>query len=285
MSQMPPTPNPNSEPQRIRVRLPLAHPRWVYIFLIINVVLFVAMLAASLFQSGSVQEVFQRLGVALSGDSAMLIRFGANYAPAIDQHEYWRLLTANFLHVGLVHLLFNMYALYGLGMQVESIYGPRRFVAIYILTGISGAVFSYLFTHGLSAGASTSLFGLFGALVVFFYRQRKVLGSVGQQQLISLGVTLAINVFLGLSPGSRIDNWGHAGGFIGGLILAWFLCPHYEKTNPFLHAFQPVLKAHHRPELSNEDLTDTNTLAANSFVMGVFVAGLIVLTALGSALR
>ena len=275
-------PNNQSTAQTVRVRLPLARPRWTYIFLIINVILFVTMLLVGLLQSNNVQTVFQQLGRGLQGDSNLLIVFGANYAPLVSGGQYWRLLTANFLHVGIVHLLFNSYALYALGLQTEAIYGPRRFVTLYLLSGIAGATFSYLFTHGLSAGASTSLFGLFAAQVVFLYRQRKLLGKVGQQQLIRLGVTLAANIYLGLSPGSRIDNWGHAGGFVGGVILAWFLCPQYERTNPFVQAFEPVIRSERKPELSNDEITDTNTLARQSFVVSVFVAGLIALVALGT---
>ena len=74
---------------------------------------------------------------------------------------------------------------------------------------VSGAVFSYVFTHGLSAGASTSLFGLFGALVVYFYKHRELLGRVSQQQLINLGIILFINVLYGLSPNASAEgaNW------------------------------------------------------------------------------
>ena len=172
-----------------------------------------------------------------SENSTNLIRWGANFAPLVHAGEYWRLITANFLHIGIIHIAFNSYALYALGAQAEALYGPRRYIAIYLLTGISGAIFSYMFTQGLSAGASTSLFGLFGALVVFFYKQRKVLGAMGQQQLVSLAITLGANVLLSLTN-PRIDNWGHVGGFLGGLILAWFLCPTYDRVNPFAQALR-----------------------------------------------
>lgn len=279
---MQPTPDDPRPPRSVRVHLPLAHPRWTYIFLIINGVLFVAMLIAGLTQSTNLQDAFRHLGRVLQGDSNLLIDFGANFAEYVAAGQYWRLITANFLHVGIVHLLFNSYALYGLGIQVEAVYGHRRFVTLYVLSGISGAIFSYIFTHGLSAGASTSLFGLFAALVVFFFKQRKLLGATGQQQLIRLGVTLAANVYLGLSPGSRIDNWGHVGGFVGGLILAWFFCPRYERANPFFHAFEPIIRPEHKPELRNDEIMDANSLASQKWVVGMFVVGLITLTTLGT---
>ena len=92
----------------------------------------------------------------------------------------------------------------------------------------------------------------------------------------------AANVYLGLSPGSRIDNWGHVGGFVGGLILAWFMCPQYERTNPFSDAFAPIMRPENKPELSNEDITDTNSLVRQRWVVSAFVLGLIALTALGT---
>jgi rhomboid protease GluP len=242
----------------------MARPFWVYVFLAINAIVFAGMTID---------------GGSESGDT--LVRWQANYAPLVIEGEYWRLFTANFLHIGIAHILFNSYALYSLGAQTEALYGPRRFVTMYLLSGISGAVFSFAFTHGLSAGASTSLFGLFGALVVYFYKHRKDLGAVGQQQLINLGLTLAVNVLFGLTN-PRIDNWGHAGGFVGGAVLGWFLCPVYERVNPFAHAFETVLPARRKPELSNGELMDTNSLLKQSVIVVAFAAGLAALTAVAT---
>ncbi len=278
---MQPPPSDPRQTQSVQVRLPLARPRWTYIFLVLNGVLFAAMLVVGLAQSSNLQNGFRILGRVLQGDSNLLVAFGANAADLVDAGQYWRLISANFLHVGIAHLLINGYSLYVLGMQTEAVYGPRRFVTIYILSGVSGAIFSYLFTHGLSAGASTSLFGLFAALVVFFYKQRKLLAS-SSQQLIRLGVTLAVNIYLGLTPGSHIDNYGHLGGFVGGLILAWFLCPRYERTNPFTGVFAPAIRPENKPELSNEDITDTNSLVRQKWMVGAFVVGLIALITLGT---
>jgi rhomboid protease GluP len=256
-----------SSPISFRVRLPTARPRWMYVFLAINIILFLGME----FTGGS-------------ENSANLVRFGANYAPLVNAGEYWRLLTANFLHIGVLHLLVNSYALYLLGMEVEALFGHSRFTVIYLLSGISGSVFSFMLTQGLSAGASTSLFGLFGALAVFFYKQRKLLGDIGQQRLISLGLTLAINVVIGLSPGSRIDNWGHLGGLIGGAVLAWFLCPQYALVKPFASAFAPAT-GEPAPELSNGELMDTNSLAKQAFSVALFALGLVALVIVAHLLQ
>ena len=163
-----------------------------------------------------------------SDNPQTLVNLGANYAPRVTVlGEYWRLFTANFLHIGLMHLAFNLYALYIVGTEVEMFYGPARFLLIYLLTGLSGAIASYAFTYGLSAGASTAIFGLIGTLVAFFVRNRDVFGEMSRSRLSNLVVVIAINVFYGMSVGT-IDNWGHAGGFIGGVILGWLLCPFYQ---------------------------------------------------------
>lgn len=246
----------------------MVKPRFTYIFIGICAVVFVLMTL-----TGGTESTLN------------LIRWGANYAPLVEQGQYWRLFTANFIHIGVLHLAFNLYALFQLGQQVESIFGYPRFIAIYLLSGISGAVFSYLFTHGLSAGASTSLFGLFGALVVYYYKHREMFGKLGQQQLINLGVILLINVIIGLSPGSNIDNFGHLGGFIGGAVLAWFLCPRYAPVDPFSRALEPAMPQSRQPELSNGVIMDTNSLSQQIFPMMLFVAALIALTAVATSVQ
>ncbi len=162
-----------------------------------------------------------------SDNPETLVKLGANYGPLVTVGDYWRIFTANFLHIGLMHLAFNLYALYIVGTEVELFYGPWRFLVIYLLTGLSGAVASYAFTYGLSAGASTAIMGLVGTLVAFFVRNRDVFGTLSRSRLTNLMIVIAINVFYGLSVGT-IDNFGHLGGFVGGVILGWLLCPFYQ---------------------------------------------------------
>ncbi len=192
------------------MRLPTFRPRVTYVMM----GLLVAVFAVETLVGGS-------------EDPQVLIKLGANYAPLVTMGDYWRLFTANFLHIGLLHLFFNLYALYIVGTEVEMFYGPWRFLVIYLLTGVSGAIASYTFTYGLSAGASTAIFGLVGTLFAFFTRNRAVFGEMSRARLSNLVVVIAINVFYGLSV-SAIDNWGHAGGFVGGFILGWLLCPFYQ---------------------------------------------------------
>jgi rhomboid protease GluP len=165
------------------------------------------------------------LAMELAGGSTnprTLIAFGAKVNGLIVQGEYWRLLTPVFLHIGLTHLVFNGFAILSFGRLAEMMYGHGRFLAIYLVSGITGATFSYLLSRGLSAGASGAIFGVAGALGVFFARNRDVPGVAGQ--LPGILLLLAINGGYGmLDP--RIDNWGHLGGLVGGVSLAMWLSP------------------------------------------------------------
>lgn len=207
MSNYPP-PAPPTTP--VSLRLPLTKPRATYIFLAIIVVVFI------------IEE--------LSGGSQtsrVLIGMGANYGPLVTAGDYWRLFTANFLHIGFLHIAFNGYALYILGQETEALFGTARFVVIFLLSALAGAIASYAFTYGLSAGASTGIFGLIGTLIAFFVRNRQLFGVLGSSRLTNLIVVAAFNIFYGLTT-PFIDNWGHVGGFIAGLTLGWLLCPFYQ---------------------------------------------------------
>jgi len=197
-------------PQRVHLSLPLTRPVLAWGLLGLNVLVFVA-------------ETL--LGG--SDNSATLVKLGAKVNVLIALGDYWRLVTPMFLHIGVMHILVNSYALYALGPEVEALFGHARFLSIYLLSGIAGNVMSYAFTPNLSAGASTAIFGLVGAEMTFFYRQREKLGAFGQRRLINILGIIAINLLLGVSSGA-VDNFGHAGGFIGGVVLGWLLCPDYQ---------------------------------------------------------
>ncbi len=162
-----------------------------------------------------------------STEIEVLVRMGAKVTALIVAGQYWRLFTAMFLHIGAFHLLFNAYALFAIGTELERIYGPLRFALIYILSGLMGSLASYAFSWTLSAGASGAIFGLIGALAAFFLLHRERLGAWGRARLGNIAFLIAINLFLGFTrPG--IDNLGHIGGLIGGLALGWALAPRYQ---------------------------------------------------------
>ncbi len=145
-----------------------------------------------------------------------LIEFGAKENSLIEKGEWWRFLTPIILHIGFFHLLMNTFALYYLGTAVERIFGRVRFLFIYIIAGFMGTVASFVFTQGISAGASGAIFGCFGALLYFGSAYPKIFfRTMGTNIILVIG----LNLLLGFSiPG--IDNAGHLGGLVGGFLAA-----------------------------------------------------------------
>ena len=148
--------------------------------------------------------------------------------------DYWRLLTATFLHSGIAHLGLNCLGLFIFGQQIEQLYGRGRFLLIYVVSGLTGSVTSYLLNlsltpNSIGVGASGAIFGLLGALVAFFIYHRDRLGSMGRQSLIGLLVLAAINLFFGFAI-SGVDNYAHIGGFAAGVLLGVSLSPVYRSV-------------------------------------------------------
>ncbi|MBQ3468704.1 MAG: rhomboid family intramembrane serine protease [Bacilli bacterium] len=144
----------------------------------------------------------------------------------VNGGEYYRLFTAMFMHAGIFHLLFNMYALYVIGTQLESFIGKIRYTLIYLFGGICSALLSlaFLSDNAISIGASGAIFGLMGALLYFGYHYRVYLGNVVRSQIIPL---IVLNLVLGfLVPG--IDNAAHIGGLIGGFLALMALGVKYR---------------------------------------------------------
>ena len=162
-----------------------------------------------------------------STQTDVLIKLGAKYSPLIASGQYWRLFTAMFLHVGVMHLLFNGYALVAIGTDLERIMGSARFLAIYVLSGLFGSLASYAFSPHLSAGASGAIFGVIGALGTFFALYRERLGRWGRARLGNILFLIAINLFWGFTN-SGIDNYGHLGGLLSGAVLGLVLAPRYQ---------------------------------------------------------
>lgn len=161
-----------------------------------------------------------------STDALTLIKFGASHRDLIRAGEYYRLITSSFLHIGLMHLAFNNYALYIIGPQLESFYGKIKFLIIYLFSAISSTLLSMLFFGGVSAGASGSIFGLLGALLYFGYHYRIYLGTVIKSQIIPL---ILINLLIGFTlPG--INNAAHIGGLIGGVLISMAIGVKYKST-------------------------------------------------------
>ena len=162
----------------------------------------------------------------MGNDTGVLIEYGANLDVLVKNGEYYRLLTSMFLHSGLLHLFFNMYALYIIGPQVESFFGKTKYLIIYLLSGISGSLLSVAFNvNTVSVGASGAIFGLFGASLYFGYNYRGYLGNVIKSQILPVVI---INLIFGfISTG--VDVAGHIGGLIGGIIVSSVLGSSDEK--------------------------------------------------------
>ena len=142
--------------------------------------------------------------------------------------EYWRLLTPALLHSSLIHLMFNMYALSILGRQIEPFYGRWRFLLLYVIGAFGGNVLSFVLSRFNSLGASTAIFALLAAEAVFIWQNRQIFGSQSRGILMNLAFVLMLNLFIGISPGSNTDNWGHLGGLLAGFFFAFMAGPLLE---------------------------------------------------------
>jgi rhomboid protease GluP len=219
-------PEPVSAPHEIRVALPTLVPTATYVILGFTVLVY----------------ILQLVSVAVVGYAVYQIDwlevYGARFNEAIRMGEVWRFITPVFLHGSVPHVLFNMYALYSIGSLLERHFGHGRFLLLYFLGAFSGNVFSFLLTgeNGYSVGASTAVFGLFAAEVVFFYQNRKLFGSQAKQAIGNAALIIAVNLFIGLTPG--IDNWGHVGGLLGGAMFAWFASPRWEVAGTAFSGFK-----------------------------------------------
>lgn len=145
------------------------------------------------------------------------------FSPAVIlQHQYWRFVTPMFIHFGLMHFALNSVVLYYMGQQCEAIFGHWRFGIIYLLGGIMGNFASFAFNQPttLSGGASTAIFGLFGAFLVvgLHYRDNSAIQALTRQFALFILMNLVFGLF-----DSTIDIWGHLGGLTGGALAGWAL--------------------------------------------------------------
>jgi rhomboid protease GluP len=177
----------------------------------INVLIFILMGVVGM-KSGRGMESF-----IASASGAVLDDFGSFDVFLVNQGQWWRFVTANFLHIGLIHLLFNSYALFQVGPLVEEIYGEQKFIFVYIFTGIFCMIPSYY--AGINgAGASGAISGLIGLLAVYGYRLG---GTFGKALMKSMLTWMAMTIVYGFVIGA--NNVAHAGGFIAGGALAFLL--------------------------------------------------------------
>ena len=149
-----------------------------------------------------------------------LTRWGAKRSELIlSGKELYRLITPVFLHGSLPHLLINSYSLNNIGPEIEKTFGSGRFLATYIVSGIAGNMLSAIASPNPAVGASGAIFGLMGAHFVFLNNNERFMGSYGKRGMAAVTETVGTNFLFGLFV-PMIDNWGHAGGFVGGAAMA-----------------------------------------------------------------
>jgi membrane associated rhomboid family serine protease len=157
---------------------------------------------------------------------ATLVRAGGLFRPAVLAGEWWRLISAMFLHANLMHVALNMYGLYLLGRFTEELCGGLRYFVIYLLAGLAGAAASTLVgAGGLSVGASGAIMGLLGALLVILVVGRGEWPESSRRALLwNLGLLSALQIYIGFQI-SMIDNAAHVGGMVGGAAAALLAAP------------------------------------------------------------
>jgi rhomboid protease GluP len=189
----------------------------------INLVVFLAMLAGG-------------AGLWHSSNSVQLA-WGANFGPATQDGEWWRLGTAMFLHFGVIHLGLNLWALWDGGQLVERMYGPVRFTAIYFASGLAGNLLSLVANKGLaiSGGASGAIFGIYGALLVFLWLERRNIDPHDFRWFFWGAAGFAtVSLVLGFLI-TGIDNAAHIGGFLTGTVGGVLFAPAAEATGQVSH--------------------------------------------------
>jgi len=176
----------------------------------LNVAIFVAMCVAGI-------DLFEP-------DGQGLIGWGSNYGPLTRDGQWWRLVSSNWLHFGLLHLVFNMLALWQSGPTIERLLGSRRFLGLYAFAGLTGSMTSLLWHSDVnSAGASGAIFGAFGALLAFVIIPRNgVPAAVMQEHRTSTLAFVAFALVNGFSS-ARTDNAAHIGGLVGGFVMGLLL--------------------------------------------------------------
>ena len=164
-------------------------------------------------------------GGLMNADPQLLIRWGSNFGPYTVDGQWWRLLSAAFLHGGLVHLAVNMVTLADVGRLCERLFGWRRFLLLYLLSGLAGSAASVWWNPQVnSVGASGALFGVLGAVLVFMLDRRNGIDpGVMKAHVASMAVFIGYGVVNGLASSARIDNAAHLGGLAAGAILGYAL--------------------------------------------------------------
>ena len=183
------------------------------LIILINIIIFLFMISVG------------GITVITNPSTNLIINFGASHSQLVfDYGEFWRLLTSNYLHIGFAHLLFNMWCLYSIGIELEESVGSLFFLLTYTLSGIFGSLVSCLYYSSIrqnivSAGASGAVFGIAGALlIVSVYFVKKFNRNQFNYDYSSLIFFIGFNIIYGFQV-TGIDNGAHLGGLLCGLFM------------------------------------------------------------------
>ena len=169
-------------------------------------------------------------GLSLFGGGGPLVERGLIYAPAVADGEWWRIFTSAFLHLGLLHLAFNMYALWLFGPIMEQLYGHVEYAVLYLLCAAGGSVLTIVVApESAAAGASGAIFGLFGLAFVVSRRRHLLLGPQARAILSQAGGLLLLNLIITFTI-PQISWTGHVGGLAIGVLIGLLLAPRNVPT-------------------------------------------------------
>jgi rhomboid protease GluP len=166
---------------------------------------------------------------AFEPDSSSLIMWGADFRPLTLDGQWWRLFTSIFLHIGLIHILMNMYALIYIGLLLEPYLGKLRFASAYLFTGLISSISSiYWHPNTISAGASGAIFGMYGVFLAML--TTNIIDKKTRSALFtSIGIFVVFNLMNGANAG--IDNAAHIGGLVSGLLIGYAYYPSLKTPN------------------------------------------------------
>jgi rhomboid protease GluP len=236
------TPRPDQSPQpaqphTVQVAVPNVKPYVMYAILGVTIFVYLLQLAGQYLLPASMANAW----ITTFGTSDIAAILGEKINSMIRAGQVWRLITPVFLHdsvlpYGLLHIGFNMYALYLFGRGIESRFGHWRFFLLYFLSAYAGNVLSFLLTPNPSLGASTAIFGLLAAEGIFIVQNRSLLGNRANRALMNVLYMAGINLLIGFST-TGVDNFGHIGGILGGVLFTWFGGPRWK-----MEGFYPSLR-------------------------------------------
>lgn len=175
----------------------------------------------------SIVSILTLIGGLVELEDLLLLDKGAMFF----DNEYWRLLTVALVHGSIIHLMFNMYALWIIGPIVEALYGPWRFIGIYLICILAGSAASFATSANPAVGASGGVFGLFGVLLIADRVHKPALTRNARNLTLQIGMLIGINLLIGLTPG--IDNAAHIGGLLAGAALGFLVVPQGARLGSF----------------------------------------------------